>query len=825
MKSIVTLYYKSLINKEKNFVLDNPDGSQSIETYLTTLTRQTIEDFQYVKQALSVSIKINLNQEILEMINANDINYVSIQNIDEDETPLKKYYYFVISKNWKSKETIEFVLSMDTLNTFKFNDDYELTNKTIIKRMHKDRFDISISKFFISKAEIPLWLPPFLNAEFNVENMLITGDETKNILNVKGIYRDGDNVPLAERGLYLYGFNEEDSKWIYSRRNNRYNLDSITYFGNVHELDNPQPLSNININATFIKKIDLKSEEISTPLYKENEIELLEDVRRDIKWSLYYKNSSNQENSPIDCYLTPNNEIKIQDPQDTILVASMIPNGKYLVICRAYNENYLIFDFGTIKIAPLEDVKHMLVFKNDNGRLVAWYLPYEGFDHSWHLVGDDIQSCSIINSNGILNGRIEDGLPRIADILYFRTYEPQWVNTHIELNTPAIKTIKGKDTIDKTLQENLKIINIPYCVTNYNYVEVDNEEIILFTDYWQYELATERLKLTDFSQKFINNIESNADDILNEYGTSLSLNTSAERYVVDSKLFHSDFYQIKFVYDSFNYSFYLEQINYFESIKTHNTRKFTFQFIMSRNIVSKFLFKFDYVYKYSTQDYPNVVAVARNNEEVLYNSSYLNYVRTGFNYDLKAKEKQDVVGGVGIGLSVAGILASIGLSLIPGGQAIGVAGVVGSAIGLANQITNYAKSTSQNEENLQRKLQESQRQAVSVMNADDYDLMEAYNNNKAKLCYYRVSPNMEKILDDLFYYCGYLCNEQGIPNVSSRYWFNFVQAGLIIKETSNLTSDIEDDIKEKFEQGVTFLHYHNTFDFNQEKENWETSLL
>ena len=47
------------------------------------------------------------------------------------------------------------------------------------------------------------------------------------------------------------------------------------------------------------------------------------------------------------------------------------------------------------------------------------------------------------------------------------------------------------------------------------------------------------------------------------------------------------------------------------------------------------------VNNYSLEDYDNIVAVARNNEEVLYSSQYLNYVRTGYNYDVKAKQRQE----------------------------------------------------------------------------------------------------------------------------------------------------------------------------------------
>ena len=44
---------------------------------------------------------------------------------------------------------------------------------------------------------------------------------------------------------------------------------------------------------------------------------------------------------------------------------------------------------------------------------------------------------------------------------------------------------------------------------------------------------------------------------------------------------------------------------------------------------------------------------------------------------------------------------------------------------------------------------------------------------------------------------GYKTFEMKIPNVQTRCWFNFLQAELDIKQTSNLSSIITDDIKEK----------------------------
>ena len=245
-------------------------------------------------------------------------------------------------------------------------------------------------------------------------------------------------------------------------------------------------------------------------------------------------------------------------------------------------------------------------------------------------------------------------------------------------------------------------------------------------------------------------------------------------------------------------------------------------FKVSRNICSKFLFTFKEVnYKKSREDYDNILPVARNNEEVLYSSQYLNYLRNGYNFDVKAKQRQEDTAKAGLGLSVASVVASLLFASTP----VGPLAVATAGIGLASQYINYAKTIASNEESIEQKLQESKNQAVSVLNNDDVDLFDAYSDNKAKICQYWVSDDMISVLDDLFYYAGYSVNKQMIPNVSSRYWFNFLQASLEVNATNNISEECLNDIKEKFEQGVTFLHFHNGFDFDQVKENLEVDLV
>ena len=232
-----------------------------------------------------------------------------------------------------------------------------------------------------------------------------------------------------------------------------------------------------------------------------------------------------------------------------------------------------------------------------------------------------------------------------------------------------------------------------------------------------------------------------------------------------------------------------------------------------------------------TEDYDNILPIARNNEVVLYNNQYINYLRTGYNYDLKNKNRVEATSGVTTALGIVGAVASVGLGIASGNPAVAVAGVIGGISSATASIVNNVNTIASAESSMASKLEQLKAQSTSVNGSDDIDLLEAYSDNRAKMTEYRVSEKMRQALFDLFYYCGYNTNEMKVPSIDTRYWFNFLQAELDIPENSNLPSFVVDDIKERFKLGVTFLHSHlksgtliSEWDFNQEKENWETAL-
>ena len=822
--STITLYYKSLINKDKNFILDNPsNGKSTIENYLGTLENEVITGFQYIKHSLVISIKLDKSQDYLNMgLDARDLNYIKIQNDGENAK-----YYFIVGKTWKGESTIELMLNMDTLNSFQFNKDYVLNKKTLVKREHKDRFAKigQGSQIFEYDVESDTSVSPVYSS------MLIAVTEFKNY-SIEIL--DGTTVT----GLFpnFIGLQENHLQGIHVFR---------FIFLTTHTAGHVKLRFNFSVYA-LERIIDMRSEEINSPVYKINEDLLFEqDGNSSASWSLFYRNADNSENSPVDCYLladegfsavyqTSDGKVNYEDtPADGDFIIFWSNTGLSINVDGAeyYLRKSTGWSWGNYQNWTL------IAIKRQDTQIEVYYAKMEyklfhiptlpifvpTYSGSWSKIftGQYVEVQTLLDS---MHVRRVDNLPSSASwCTNMMAGTPVGSDYVVSFGTTASAPVVTLQAIDKTDSKNIKIIDLPYSPTSFSIDGSGNYEL---ADMWKYDQNTGMMKLRNNTARFTNDIRSNGvnPEVVKicSYESTDELKNMNRKFK-DSKLLHSDFYRPKFVYDSFSRTFPLEKIK-FDPFARDNYL-FHFHFTMSRNIVSKFMFSFDYEYKIAVEDFEKVVTCSRNNEEVLYNSAYLNYIRTGYNYDLKSKERQDVTGAVGIGLSVASIVGSVILAVATENP-LPLAGAVAGGISLVGQTVNYAKTTAQNEDNIQRKLQETQQQAVAVINADDVDLLYEYCQNKAKLCTYKVSDQMESILDDLFYYGGYISNEQKIPNVRSRYWFNYVQASLVIEESDNLTEEIENDIKEKFENGVTFMHNRfGTFDLKQEKENMETSVV
>ena len=388
--------------------------------------------------------------------------------------------------------------------------------------------------------------------------------------------------------------------------------------------------------------------------------------------------------------------------------------------------------------------------------------------------------------------------------------------------------INGVDIIDRTSTKLMKIIELPYNpqtfkkdADHYNYIS------LVDTDFGTGKFEGDTfLQLKELNAKF--GCQIYTEDILDFMKSDFNKRpTDSDDAEIgnESKLFNSNFYLKKFVYDSFVYLFSGEKADGYSAVET--------TFIPTSTINSKFAFKFKWFRKNEKEDFGNILLASRNNELAIYNSSYLNYIRTGYNYDVKTRENAQQVALIGAALQIAAGAASAALTPATGGlsAAVGVSLVstgVNALISSEVNKTNAALAQAQ-------KMEELKNQSTNVSGSDDIDLLNAYCGNKAKIVTYSASEPVKNALWTLFRFYGYKSNKRGDPTDFSdegmdneRYWYNFVQCEPVFKEETNLSDEILNDITQRYKEGVTFFHKrgeNGVYDMSQEKENWETFLI
>jgi hypothetical protein len=389
----------------------------------------------------------------------------------------------------------------------------------------------------------------------------------------------------------------------------------------------------------------------------------------------------------------------------------------------------------------------------------------------------------------------------------------------------------------------VKIIDLPYCPSNITVTAGSYSLNSSFT----YDGVNKTLKYNSLRENFAADL---AEKPLNNLVQTISSGTSRLRCVVarskdlEPKLYNSDFYIYKMVYDG-NY----KQIRYEEiepqnsaSLWTANVPTIKITFLPSNTITSNLGFKYEF--KTSTyteeEDYPVLIS-ARDNSRPIYNNDYINYLRYTYATDranLDATQKAKYTSfGLGIGSAVASTVGGAVEGFAAGatiGHTAGVVGaVVGGLIGAAtgtmlaiNPIQQADVNISNANRSLASKIINLQNQPVSATGIGSaIDIMKSYSDNKLHLMTYEPEALLKDSIYKKFFYCGYAHPVQAIPDFTSRFWFNFVQCVPVFSDVTAYNKYV-DDIKARFQIGVTVYHRHYVipahYDWDQQYENWET---
>ena len=798
--STVKIYYDTKIKPERNADIED------IESYLSSKTSVTIPLSKFYKHDLSLTLKLDTldlgesvwSGDILNPFKQGKIDYIAIKN----DTDTSYIYYFVIEQNWTASRTVTFTLALDTINSFK--DCFEFTDKTVVSREHKSRF--------------------------NDEN-------------------------------------------------------EITYNG-----------------ITYIpREFYLDSEGMQPLLYKSNEWQI-NDSKANYDWYLLYmaNNTSGAvegKDYPITAFLVSDQAYTREGAQYIAKVSALDRTKNYWLgsaISGSYGTNDII-RVGT-ESYPVSEIN-----------LIEYDIAY----NSWTLkkqkaTSKVMQLVTKLASSDTLTF-IENkviGITAASEYSNIVGMNPTATGANVDTNKQGNLTltpetlpseISSIETVDRSDTRIISIIKLPYCpvpVTITNDKISYPEYITVSSINWQNTKSYYYLQVsTTFLNGFQNEIGIDYDWFISGWmvpkNNLLTATTKSDFY--ESALYKSEYFQMKFVYDSFNYVIQNELLSDLTYINKDLSKPWYMKMVTTSTMNSRFLFDFNnndkgIKYRKQTQDYPYLMSVARNNNVVTYNSEYVNYMRNGYNYDVKAKNASiqnavlsTIASGINLatlGTTAAGraidtsikvaqlktnavkeaiktnksLVANRSLAARPLTSAFddalsevnfmganlqaeqlraqgSTANVLalGQAFNGVTSIINNINSIQQTEAAFEQKQHQIKNASVSVAGSDDIDLLSYYSNNRMKLERWEVSPRMRSALFDLYYYQGYATNEQKKPTHNDRRWFDFLQCTADIDNIKNIDQRFIDDIKAKFSIGVTYYHkYNNQWDIDQKKENIET---
>lgn len=305
----------------------------------------------------------------------------------------------------------------------------------------------------------------------------------------------------------------------------------------------------------------------------------------------------------------------------------------------------------------------------------------------------------------------------------------------------------------------------------------------------------------------------------------------------ETKAYHSDFYFVKLVYDSFSLPMKEEECYFNVNIGSEENKNIVFRFIASSDMVSEFYFspryypgvnpKEPFFTTYFAEDYPNLLIINRNNETPVFTSAYLDYLRTGYNYDLKSQAV--AIGLQSLGVALNAINAGVGLAsaAMTGGMSAPYA--VGATTSLISSIVNLGTNASENNRGNAQRLNELRAQGASVAGNSDYDISKAYTKNRVKMVGYRIEKEALEDVKNMFYLKGYASAAVKQPTLDNRHSFDYLEAEPDFSpEAMVFPKWIRDLLADDIRSGVTAMHYRGEadgYDVNQTSSNWENDIL
>ncbi len=221
----------------------------------------------------------------------------------------------------------------------------------------------------------------------------------------------------------------------------------------------------------------------------------------------------------------------------------------------------------------------------------------------------------------------------------------------------------------------------------------------------------------------------------------------------------------------------------------------------------------------------NTLTCTRNNNIPVYTNEYLEYIRNGYNYDLKSQSINNLKNAIGVVNNVVGTGLNVGAKASMG--SLGAFGAIQSGVNALNSLSNSIISGIENDRALMQKRLNLMATSPTMSGSDNYLLFKQLNDgNCFKYITSKPDDNTYESIYNLFYYTGYAENLyfDSMPEIKTRQYFNYIQAEILNCVIVN--PKVKARIVQSFANGVTYeWNYNDTWLMNGELyENWETSL-
>ena len=305
---------------------------------------------------------------------------------------------------------------------------------------------------------------------------------------------------------------------------------------------------------------------------------------------------------------------------------------------------------------------------------------------------------------------------------------------------------------------------------------------------------------------------------------------------LEPKVYSSEFRFAKIVYDSFSIVLKGEESYFNTNLSETGNDKVVFKFFASPSMVSEFDLTLYSWPGYSaeefilspvwSEDYPLHLIINRNNETPVFTSAYLDYLRTGYNYDLKSQAVQ--LGMQGLGIAISAINAGVGIAATFATGGLAAPYAVSAATGFASSIATIGKTAAENERGNAQRLKELQSQGASVAGNSDFAVSRRYTKNRASIESYAIEPRLIASARAFFYLKGYATDEIKAPNCHTRAHFDFVECDPVFQPEalSLFPKWMLDLVADDLRQGVTVMHpWDGDYDIEQKSSNYELSVL